>query len=97
MSYQLKLQVPISEDLNTKLKKKAKQVGFSSVNEVVRLLITNFANGNLSLSFTETKAKDEIATKQLEKIIALGLEEYNKGKTKKINLSKPIHEQLLED
>lgn len=97
MAYQFKLQVPISEELNKKVKKKAEQIGFSSVNDVVRLLLTNFANGNLSLSFIETKSKNEIASKRLEEVIIKGIEEYNRGKTKKINLSKSIHEQLLED
>ena len=51
MTYQLKLQIPISEELNNKLKKKAKEVGFSSVNEIARLLLTNFVKNNLVISF----------------------------------------------
>lgn len=98
MAYQFKLQVPISQELNTKLKKKSKEIGFSSVNDVVRLLLTNFANGNLSLSFVESKSSPvELADEDLEKIIALGLSEYNRGKTKKIKFSSSIHEQLMED
>lgn len=94
MTYQLKLQVPISETLNNKLKKKAEEIGFSSVNEVVRILLTNFINGNLVLSFT-TKST-ESNTEELKDIIARGLIEYKQGKTKKIDFSKSVHKQLLE-
>lgn len=97
MAYQFKLQVPISEELNKKLKAKSKQVGFSSVNEVARLLLTNFANGTLSLSFVESPPQAELADKELEKIITLGMKEYKQGKTKKLNLSKSVHDQLMED
>jgi hypothetical protein len=97
MAYQFKLQVPISEELNDQLKKKSQQIGFSSVNEVARLLLTNFVNGNLSLSFVESKPVENIPNEELEKIIAKGIAEYNKGKTKKLNLSKSVHQQLLED
>ncbi len=97
MSYQLKLQVPISEELNNKLKKKAKEVGFSSVNEIVRLLLTNFVNNNLVISFVN-KLDDEYSEKEkLKQIIAEGILEYNEGKTKKLDFSKSIHKQLMED
>jgi hypothetical protein len=98
MAYQFKLQVPISEELNKKLKNKAYEVGFSSVNEIARLLLTNFANGNLSLSFTEKRPKEELTiSKELEAVIKKGISDYKKGKTKKLDFSKSIHEQLMED
>ena len=97
MSYQLKLQVPISEELNNKLKRKAKEVGFSSVNEIVRLLLTNFVNNNLVISFV-SKIDNEYSDKEkLKQIIAEGLIEYKEGKTKKLDFSKSIHKQLMED
>lgn len=98
MAYQFKLQVPISEELNQKLKNKANEVGFTSVNEIARLLLTNFANGNLSLSFTEKAPKEELTiSKELEAVIKKGISDYKKGKTKRIDFSKSIHEQLMED
>jgi hypothetical protein len=98
MAYQFKLQVPISEELNKKLKNKANEVGFSSVNEIARLLLTNFANGNLSLSFTEKPPKEELTiSKELEAVIKKGISDYKNGKTKKLDFSKSIHEQLMED
>lgn len=91
MAYQFKLQVPISEELNEKLKEKSKQVGFSSVNQVARLLLTSFVNGDLNLSFTNNDKDSD-----LEKIIAAGIAEYENAKTKTLDLSKSIHEQLQE-
>lgn len=98
MVYQFKLQVPISKQLNEKLKKKAKEVGFGSVNDVARLLLTNFANGNLFVSFLSNQVpKVEEDIEELEKIVAEAMEEYKQGKTKTIDPSKSISKQLLED
>ena len=66
MAYQFKLQIPINLELKKKLRQKAEEIGFSSVNEIVRLLITNFAKGNLNLSFVY-KSRDIV--KRLMKLI----------------------------
>lgn len=100
MAYQFKLQVPISKELNEKLKYKAKEVGFGSVNDVARLLLTNFANGNLFVSFfsnpsTIPASKENI--EELERIITEGMMEYKQGKAKSLDLAKPISKQLLKD
>lgn len=95
--YQFKLQVPISKDLNEKLKHKAKEVGFGSVNDVARLLLTNFANGNLLVSFLSNQSSYKVEnSKELEKIVAEGMAEHKRGETKILDLSKPISKQLLE-
>ena len=98
MAYQLKLQIPISEELNNKLKKKAKEIGFSSVNEIARLLLTNFVNGNLVVSFLSKLGTKETksANEDLKRVIADGLIEYKEGKTKSLDFSKSIHHQLIE-
>ena len=99
MAYQFKLQIPITRELKEMLKEKAEEIGFSSVNEIVRLLITNFAKGNLNISFVH-KSKDlieKINEIDLKNVIAEGLVEYKKGKTKKLDFSKSLHEQLIED
>lgn len=93
MAYQFKLQVPISESLNKKLKERAEEIGFSSVNEIARLLLTNFANKKLNISFIEPST--ETASPELEKIIEAGLKEYKARKTKKLNPKKSFHEQLM--
>ena len=97
MTYQLKLQIPISEELNNKLKKKAKEIGFSSVNEIARLLLTNFVNNNLVISFVSKLDIEGSNKESLKQIIADGLIEYKEGKTKKLNFSKSLHNQLIED
>ena len=97
MTYQLKLQIPISEELHNKLKKKAKEVGFSSVNEIARLLLTNFVNNNLVISFVSKLDTESSNKESLKQIIADGLVEYKEGKTKKLNFSKSLHSQLIED
>lgn len=94
--YQFKLQIPISFELKEKLKQKAKQIGFSSVNEVARLLLTNFAKGSLNISFI-FNPKEEISDEELKNVVTEGISEYKKGKTKKLNFSKNIHDQLMED
>jgi hypothetical protein len=45
-----KLIIPISSDLNDKLESKASEMGFSSLNELTRILLTHFANGNIEIS-----------------------------------------------
>ena len=99
MTYQFKLQIPITRELKEMLKQKAEEIGFSSVNEIVRLLITNFAKGNLNISFVP-RSKDiveEINETNFKNIIAEGLVEYKKGKTRKLDFSKSLHDQLMED
>ncbi len=95
--YQFKLQIPISRKLNTQLKEKAEEMGLSSVTDIARMLLTNFASGKLTFAFIPEAKEPEIASAALEAIIAKGLEEYKQGKTKKLDLSKPMHEQLCED
>lgn len=107
MAYQFKLQVPISKELNEQLKLKAKEVGFNSVNDIARLLLTNFAKGNLGISFIEKplakkKRKSSIEDfslneEELEEIIAQGIAEYEANKTKEVDFSKSVHEQLIQE
>lgn len=106
MAYQFKLQVPISKELNEELKLKAKEVGFNSVNDIARLLLTNFAKGNLGISFIERPRKKksklfnegfDLSEEELEEIIAQGIAEYEANKTQKIDFSKPVHKQLTQE
>ena len=99
MTYQFKLQIPITRELKETLKQKAEEIGFSSVNEIVRLLITNFAKGKLNLSFVykSKNISEEASEINLKNAIAEGLVEYKKNKTKNLDFSKSLHEQLIED
>jgi len=96
MANQFKLQIPITLELKEKLKQKAEEIGFSSISDIVRLLITNFAKGNLNLSLVY-KPKEIAEETDLKSIVAEGLVEYKKGKTKKLDFSKSLHDQFMED
>jgi hypothetical protein len=107
MVYQRKLQVPISEELNKKLLARTKKAGFSSINEVTRLLLTSFAEGNLEFGFHH-KVPQDIPTgkfnskefpyseEELIKLVKEAKAERKKGKTKLIDTSKPIIDQILD-
>ncbi len=99
MAYQFKLQVPISRELNKKLKAKATKAGLSSVNDIVRMLLTSFANGDLAVSFVSTTAdtSTDYDIAKLDKIVTQGMAEHKAGKTKLLDFSKDIHEQLMAD
>jgi hypothetical protein len=106
MVYQRKLQVPISEELNKKLLARTKKAGFSSINEVTRLLLTSFAEGNLEFGFHH-KVPQNIPTgkfnskefpyseKELIKLVKDARKQAKAGKLKELDMSKPLHEQLI--
>ncbi|OGG14290.1 hypothetical protein A2773_06760 [Candidatus Gottesmanbacteria bacterium RIFCSPHIGHO2_01_FULL_39_10] len=49
------LQVPISKNLKKKAKSVAKESGFSSLQDVVRLLLTKFAGRQIRIAIEETE------------------------------------------
>ena len=73
--------------------KKIKELGFSSVSEITRFLLTNLVNGNLSIGFSNQPSQNI----EIEKMIIEGLKEYEEGKTQKLDFSRPLHEQILEN
>lgn len=98
MAYQFKLQVPISKELNEKLKVKVAEVGLNSVNDIVRMLLTGFANGNLGLSFVTQEPEVMLAEgEELDKLVEAANLEYEQGKTRTLDLSKDITKQIMED
>jgi len=96
MAYQFKLQVPISKKLNDMARAKAEELGFSSLNEVLRFLIKSFATGKLDITAFSVNPHTE-NLEELEKLVAEAMAEYERGETKTIDFSRPISEQLLED
>lgn len=97
MAYQFKLQVPISRELNEKLKTKVSEIGFSSVNDIVRLLLTNFANGKLSFEFVNKPDYPQYNVMELEKVLEAGMKEYEEGKTRELDVSAGIAAHLEND
>ena len=59
-----KIQVPINNKVRRKAEKVAEDYGFSSVQEVIRLFLNDFAIGNIKLSFI--KNTDEYITPEFE-------------------------------
>ncbi|OGI08110.1 MAG: hypothetical protein A3F80_05845 [Candidatus Melainabacteria bacterium RIFCSPLOWO2_12_FULL_35_11] len=53
----------------------------------MRLLLTNFVNNNLVISFVSKLGFENSNVDNLKQIIAEGLIEYKEGKTKKLNFS----------
>lgn len=51
------LQVPLTKELKTKATKVAKEYGFSSLQEVVRVLLTLLAKGQLNFNLEKSKTK----------------------------------------
>ena len=98
MVHHFKLQIPISEKLKESLKQKAGEIGFSSINDLARLVLTNIANGTLNISFNFKLTSHQTSEdEELEKILKEGLVEYKAGKAKALDFSKSIHNQLMED
>lgn len=63
------LQVPIDKELREKASKAADRMGFSSLQEIVRLFISKIAKGNIEISFEETVQLSPKAIKRYNKII----------------------------
>jgi hypothetical protein len=100
MVYQFKLQIPISRELNKKLKSRVAKTGLSSVNDVARLLLTSYADGDLDISVVKNTPGDNwlgYDLTELDAIVAQGMAEHKAGKTKSLDFSKNIHEQLMAD
>lgn len=72
------LQVPINKDLRSKAASAAEKMGFSSIQEIVRLFLSKIAAGNIEISFEETVQLSPKAIKRYDKII----DEIESGKIK---------------
>jgi antitoxin component of RelBE/YafQ-DinJ toxin-antitoxin module len=74
------LQVPIDPILKANATKIAKAHGFSSLQEVVRVMLTKLANGKLSVTF-DAVSSDEISPRAVARYDKM-VDDYNKGKLK---------------
>ena len=48
-----KIQIPVNSLVLKKGRKRASELGFSSINEVIRIMLHNFNKGTINLSFHE--------------------------------------------
>lgn len=62
------LQVPLTPLLRTNATKVAEELGFSSLQEVVRIFLTKFAAGKVALSLQETVPLSAKSEKRYEKM-----------------------------
>lgn len=80
------LQVPISKDLKANATEVAKEHGFSSLQEIVRVLLTKFAKRELAINVSDTVFVTEEPAVRLsaknEKRYTKMLEEIKSGKVK---------------
>ena len=71
------LQVPISKELRGKAEKVAKAEGFSSVQEMVRLLLTKMSSGQLEVRIGEPAV---LLSAKAEKRYARMMKDFDEGK-----------------
>ncbi|HRN86812.1 MAG TPA: hypothetical protein PK863_05825 [Candidatus Dojkabacteria bacterium] len=75
LMYDTKVQTPVSSKVLTKAKVRAKKAGFSSVNDVIRIILNQFAEGNINFNISVGTSKNDIAfvddeeQKELSKIL----------------------------
>lgn len=72
------LQVPINKNLRDAAASKAEKMGFSSLQEVVRLFLNKIAGGEVNFTFEESIQLSSKAIKRYDKII----DEIESGKAK---------------
>ena len=64
------LQIPIDKTLKSEAEKVATEAGFSSVQEVVRIFLTNFAKEKIMVNFTDsTKVLADSSEKRYTKMV----------------------------
>lgn len=77
------LQVPINKNLRDAAASKAEKMGFSSLQEVVRLFLNKIAGGEVIFTFEESVQLSPRAVKRYDKII----DEIESGKARLITLA----------
>jgi len=85
MEKNTKLQIPISQKLKKTLEKRSSELGFSSVNETVRVLLQNFAVGNINIGITQGSTHYPLINLETEKRISESYDDIKKGHYTKIN------------
>jgi antitoxin component of RelBE/YafQ-DinJ toxin-antitoxin module len=89
MKTKTNLQVPISLSLRTQAEEVAKKQGFSSLQELIRVFITNYISGNATMFLGSTLSPQ--AVKRYEKDLA---EVRRSLKNKKIKVNNSVKEAI---
>lgn len=72
------LQVPVNKNIRDQAALKAEKMGFSSLQEIIRLFLNKIAVGEVNIKFEETIQLSPKAIKRYDKMI----DEIESGKTK---------------
>ncbi len=76
-----KIQTPIDNDILQKVRNMAEDLGFSSVNELVRVLLKNFADNKIVLSIS-SRQKPLYTRQKWDNTLRETVAEYKVGKRK---------------
>ena len=74
------LQVPMSKDLKEKAQSASQDLGFSSIQEAIRVLLTKFAKKELSLKVTEEVEEGTRLSKVAEKRYKKAIDDIKAGR-----------------
>ena len=89
------LQVPIDKNIRNQAASRAEKMGFSSLQEVVRLFLNKIAGGEVNFTFEENIQLSPKATARYNKMI--DEIESGKAKTKTFTNTKSMMKYLNED
>ncbi len=79
MTQNLRLQVPISAKIKKALEKKAEDEGFSSANDLVRLMIHRFLLGDFNFQMVQSSKSYPMLDLETEKRLYQSLQEIKNG------------------
>lgn len=89
MEKKTKLQIPMSTKLKKSLEQKSEDLGFSSANELMRVMAHNIVQGKINLEFLGVKEYIPMIDEATEKRLAESLADYEAGRYETIDMSKP--------
>ena len=73
------IQVPIDNNLRINAENTATSLGFSSLQEIIRVFIAQLASKTITINLVN-KTPDEILTEKQEAVLIKKLEQFKKGK-----------------
>jgi antitoxin component of RelBE/YafQ-DinJ toxin-antitoxin module len=87
------IQVPIDNNLRINAENMANSLGYSSLQEVLRVFTTQLANKTISINLVN-KTPDEILTEKQETVLIKKLEQFKKGKVFTAHSAEEMFNQL---
>lgn len=82
-----RLQVQISEELYSNVSKRSNELGFESVNQVVKLMLQGFANNKINFGFSSTGNQYETVDNLTKKNILKSLAEIKNGEFVEVDMN----------